>query len=83
MQKAATSSSEENKNARTTANPRASARQINAKMGADRPASERIPRLPGFSRAAEFFAAACEVSKDRGTSRVNDALGIPSALNRR
>jgi len=66
--------------ARTTANPRAPARQINAKVGADRPASERVPELPGFSGKAEFLAATCQVSADRGAARFDVVVRIPAAL---
>jgi hypothetical protein len=71
---------EENKNARTTANTRAPARQSNAKVGDAGSPSERVPELPGFSGAEEFLAAACQVSADRRTSGVERSLGVSVPL---
>ena len=49
-------------------------------MGIDRPASERVPELPGFSGTAEFFEATCQVSADCGAARFDAVVGLPAAL---
>jgi hypothetical protein len=73
---------EENRIARTTANPRAPARKVNAKMGADGSPSQRISELPGFSGAEEFLAAACQVSEDRGAAGFDAVVGLPTFVTR-
>jgi hypothetical protein len=71
---------EENKNARTTPASPAFARQKDATVGIDRSASISIPELPGFSGAAKFREAACQVSADREKFRTDCALCIPTAI---
>jgi len=73
--------SEENRIARTTANPRASARKKDEPLGADRPASLRVPQLPGFSGAEELLAAARQVSPDRGAAWFDAVVGLPALVS--
>jgi hypothetical protein len=72
---------EENKNARTTPASPAFARQKDATVGIDRPASERVLELSGFSGTAEFFEATCQVSADRGAARFDVVVRIPADLS--
>ena len=54
--------SEKNRIARTTANPRASARKKDETLGADRTIPFSVPEHLACEGAEEFLAAACEVS---------------------
>ena len=65
---------------KTRATP-AFARQINAKMGIDRPASECVPEYLACEGAEEFLAAACQVSEDRGAAGFDAVVGLPTFVN--
>jgi hypothetical protein len=73
--------SEENRIARTTANPRASARKKDEPLGADREASERVPELLAREGATKFREAVCQVSPDWGATGFDAVVGLPAFVS--
>ena len=73
--------SEENRIACTTANPRASAREKDATLGADRTIPVHVPQHFACEGAAKFREAACQASGTCCASELGPPLALPAFVS--